>query len=57
MHSGHGAKISVELQLMSAICRGRKQSVSHPEEMSFEKYELEDNFTHSEKRQVLLTVD
>lgn len=42
---------------MSAICLGRKQSVSHPEEMSFEKYELEDNFTHSEKRQVLLTVD
>lgn len=42
---------------MSAICLGRKQSVSHPEEMSFEKYELEDNFTHSEKRQVLLTED
>lgn len=36
---------------MSAICLGRKRSVSHPEEMPFEKYGLEDSFTHSEKRQ------
>lgn len=40
-HSGHEAKISVELLLMSAICLGRKWSLSHPEEISFEKYELE----------------
>lgn len=34
-------KLSVELLLMSAKCLGRKQSLSHPEEVSLEKYELE----------------
>lgn len=40
-YSGHEAKLSVELLLMSAKCLGRKQSLSHPEEMSLEKYKLE----------------